>query len=213
MNQLSFLPPEAVKLRPPSEPILRSAMIDGDCRFDLRRQWGSGPCIAWCGLNPSTADGTSDDPTMWREMAFSRLWGYGSLIKVNLYPFRSPHPAALRNWLLRSAPAEAAAVEDAIERNHREVAAALRECDFYMAAWGNAAVAEADLKEFLDRADYAVLSAEDLDRLDDPAFTVPQIAWHCLGINQDGSPKHTIARGRHRVPDDQKPQPWKRPST
>lgn len=32
---------------------------------------------------------------------------------------------------------------------------------------------------------------------------------HCLGVTNDGSPKHPLARGRHRIPDDTEPQPWR----
>ena len=51
------LGPVPNKGRYPSEPILRSATIEGDYRYTAERAWGAGLCILWCLLNPSVADG------------------------------------------------------------------------------------------------------------------------------------------------------------
>lgn len=78
--------------------IRRDAFISDDqrYRYSLTRIWdASGPIIAWVGLNPSTADHRIDDPTIRREMAFSRRWGYGGMIKVNMFGLRSANPHAL----------------------------------------------------------------------------------------------------------------------
>lgn len=32
---------------------------------------------------------------------------------------------------------------------------------------------------------------------------------YCLGVTDSGAPKHPMARGKHRVPDDQQPVPWR----
>ena len=78
-------PPPRPRTHPP-EPIIRSALIEGDYRYWLKRAWGPGPAIAWVGLNPSTADGTKDDPTMQAEIGFSYRLGYGSLVKLKTEP-------------------------------------------------------------------------------------------------------------------------------
>lgn len=64
-------------------------------RYDLTRQWGDGPQHVWVMLNPSTADETFDDPTIRRCINFSKGWGAGRLVVVNLYAFRATRPAKL----------------------------------------------------------------------------------------------------------------------
>src|SRR4051812_24923527 len=98
MKQIS-LPLDVTARAPmPTEPIVRTAEIDGNYRWQATRAWGAGPCISWTLLNPSKADRRRDDPTMWRMMGFSYRWGFGSLIVTNLYPFISANQQALRNW-------------------------------------------------------------------------------------------------------------------
>jgi hypothetical protein len=41
---------------------------------------------------------------------------------------------------------------------------------------------------------------------------VGDVHWHCLGTNADGSPKHLMARGVHRIPDDAALRPWRHAS-
>lgn len=181
----------------PREPIARSATIEGNYRFNLRRQWSGGDCIAWAGLNPSTADGSRDDPTMWREMGFSYRWGFGSLVKVNLYPFISASPQAMLNWRRRWDPTLTTEMDheaqEAAYRNWHDAALLLRDCRMWMAAWGNGADPD-DLACWLD-----IVAQE--------AGT--KTAWHCLGTTGSGAPIHPLARGLHRVPDDRAPVIWR----
>lgn len=46
-------------------------------------------------LNPSTADGCSDDPTIRRCQNFARMWGFGRMVVTNIYGLRSTDPKAL----------------------------------------------------------------------------------------------------------------------
>ncbi len=47
-------------------------------RYLLWRIWDrSKPLVMFIGLNPSIADGETDDPTIRRCKAFVRSWGYG----------------------------------------------------------------------------------------------------------------------------------------
>ena len=46
-------------------------------------------------LNPSTADGSRDDPTIRRVIGFSRRWGFASALVVNLFAWRATRPADL----------------------------------------------------------------------------------------------------------------------
>jgi hypothetical protein len=52
--------------------------------------------VAFIGLNPSTADETTDDPTIRRCIDFARRWGYARLTMINLYAFRATDPRDLR---------------------------------------------------------------------------------------------------------------------
>jgi hypothetical protein len=72
------------------------AVICGPYRYRLWRTWDtSHPSLLWILLNPSTADGAQDDPTLRRLVAFSRSFGFGGLSVVNLFAWRATSPQAL----------------------------------------------------------------------------------------------------------------------
>lgn len=87
----------------------RSAVLSQDrrYRYQLFRVWDRQlPVATFIGLNPSTADETTDDPTIRRCIGYARAWGCGSLEMLNLFalratdPFemlRHPDPVGLRN--------------------------------------------------------------------------------------------------------------------
>jgi hypothetical protein len=70
-----------------------------DCeryRYELTRTWDVS--LPWCcfiGLNPSTADASINDPTIRRCIAFAQAWGYGNLLMLNLYAYRTPSPKVM----------------------------------------------------------------------------------------------------------------------
>lgn len=65
-------------------------------RYELWRRWGHAPVAAFIGLNPSTADETQDDPTIRRCIGFAKRWGYGGLVMLNLFAYRSTDPRGLK---------------------------------------------------------------------------------------------------------------------
>jgi len=72
----------------------------GRYRYRLDRAWVDekvmrpGTCT-FIMLNPSTADGTTDDPTIRRCVGFAKRWSYNHLVVVNLFAFRATDPATL----------------------------------------------------------------------------------------------------------------------
>lgn len=70
----------------------------GTYRYGLWRRWAPldlSP-LNWAmfiGLNPSTADGSEDDPTIRRCVAYAKMWGYRGLLMANLFAFRATEPA------------------------------------------------------------------------------------------------------------------------
>ena len=77
----------------------RDALISacGRYRYWLLREWAASERmpVLWMMLNPSTADAQQDDATIRRCIEFSKRWGYGSLLVVNLFAFRSTYPKDL----------------------------------------------------------------------------------------------------------------------
>lgn len=99
----------------------------GRYRYALWRQWdGSKPTVVFCGLNPSTADGMTDDATIRRELGFARDWGFGRLMKVNAYGWRATDPKKML-----------AAADPIGPENTATVLAEARRAALFIAAWGN----------------------------------------------------------------------------
>lgn len=65
-------------------------------RYALRRTWdGTKPRVLFVGLNPSTADGVEDDPTLSRCIGYAKRWDYGGVLIGNLFALRSTDPSGL----------------------------------------------------------------------------------------------------------------------
>jgi len=66
-------------------------------RYSLVRIWEpSRPLCQFIGLNPSTADETTDDPTVRRCIRYAGDWGYGGLIMSNIFAYRSTDPRGMK---------------------------------------------------------------------------------------------------------------------
>lgn len=66
-------------------------------RYVLWRRWAESPRYAmFIGLNPSTADERTDDPTIRRCIRFASDWGYDGLCMTNLFAFRATAPEVMR---------------------------------------------------------------------------------------------------------------------
>ncbi len=80
----------------------------GRYRYALGRAWDPAPEDHWDAvrpvfsivmLNPSTADGTQDDPTIRKCIHFAKQEGCGALLVRNLFAYRATDPDQLRDVL------------------------------------------------------------------------------------------------------------------
>lgn len=171
---------------------------DGVYRYSLWRQWLSPggeprPPVVWIGLNPSDANHLRDDPTAKRTAEFARGWGHHQQIIVNPFAYRASTPTSLpRDLAAATGPLCDQAIDDAI--------ALVGNVGFYhgkvIACWGSPG--EAWLASML-RARLPAIEAIARRRA---------VCLQAIGTTSDGSPKHPLARGRHRVPDEATPSPW-----
>lgn len=226
MTQLDFGLPAGPPPRFPTGTIVRSAEVEDNYRWTMRRAWGPGRCIHWNLLNPSDADAMRDDPTTLRMIGFSYRWGFGSMVVTNVYPFMSATAAALLHWRRQWTGSawyeivEAAAVGweadksalNAWLHNMDVVRKVVLETDVHVAAWGNGPD-EADVKNFLDEITWSYDVVGPINyriRQDDCGGVRLPIEWHCIGRTLGGAPIHPLARGRSRVPDDAMLQLWRK---
>jgi hypothetical protein len=107
-------------------------------RYTLWRQLDASRAgfALFIGLNPSTADEQTDDPTIRRCKDFARRWGFGAVCVANLFAFRATRPADLK-----AAPAPVG------PDNDRWLVRLARTADLVIAAWGmHGSFAGRDLK-------------------------------------------------------------------
>jgi len=98
----------------------------GTYRYELRRVWDHDkPLVAFCGLNPSTADADKDDPTIRRCIGFAKNWGHGGIVMVNLFAYRATNPQDMKQ------------ADDPIgPENDLFLQDTLHECQKRIACWG-----------------------------------------------------------------------------
>lgn len=76
-----------------SEFLSATADVRGGYRYTLTRVWDLAlPVVTFVLLNPSTADATKLDPTLGRCVGFAKREGFGGMVIVNLYAFRTKDP-------------------------------------------------------------------------------------------------------------------------
>jgi hypothetical protein len=118
----------------------RSAVLSecGTYRFQLVRALERTPhyvtteprgTLAWVLCNPSTADAETDDATVRKCWRYTVGWGYGSMMFVNVNPYRSTNPKT------QVEPAEPILVA-----NDSWLRYAVTQCPYVIAAWGDSAI-------------------------------------------------------------------------
>lgn len=161
-------------MSPPASEMRRTAHLQGDYRYSLGRDWTVTPTprrVLWIMLNPSTADGLVDDPTIRRCMGFARSWQqhglpFTGMEVVNLFGLRATDPRAL------------AVHHDPIGPDNDSVLRSLANqpaTTLIVAAWGANSSAAARGSKIR-----AVLQEVDHQRV------------HVLGLTKDGHPRHPL---------------------
>jgi len=170
-----IVPPEFLKdlaMAPQREESKARAMAARE-RF-ARSPFGGyegGRRLVSCGLNPSTADAFKNDSTVTLELVHGWIWHCSWYMKINAYAWRDTHPknmfAAQKSGRdIVGVPENDDVIGDAlmIVRSSGGIA---------LAAWG------------------ALVDKQRQQRLKDIARDVG-VQWMSFGLNQDGSPKHTL---------------------
>ncbi|TJW14344.1 MAG: DUF1643 domain-containing protein [Mesorhizobium sp.] len=175
MNVIAHDAGGKVKLRLP-EGMDGFATFIGDrqqFRTHLVRWWGdlieraSAKYALWIGMNPSTADWNFNDPTVAREIKYTKdHLGLNRYIKMNVMDFRSTDPKALLS-MRRD--------ERCSPQNHSEILEYASKAEIVIAAWGS-------LPRVLRQ--HAIEVEEMLRQAG--------IKLHCVGYTQDGSPRHPL---------------------
>lgn len=167
--------------------------VDGN-RIKLSRRWSDGPRALVIGCNPSEAGKDNDDPTSRWWNKWFRLFGFGAYDAVNLYPFCSSSPAVCRerveaiaqgNWHDR----------DALHFvNLPTVVEMAKAAHQVFVCWGAIAWDNDWIEHVIEEIQTGEAPYPDL--------------W-CWGTTGSGAPKHPLARGKHRISDDQQPILWR----
>jgi len=150
-----------------------SAIISpcGTHRYLLERDLGQpGPVGMFCWVNPSTADGETDDASSRKGIGFATRLGWSRYSLVNLFAYRAKDIKDLR------------LVRDPIgPENNAHIEQAMRDADIHVVGWGSLA----KLPEAL-RGRW-----KDIVRIADRVGC----KLHCIGTCADGHPKHPLMTG------------------
>jgi hypothetical protein len=146
---------------------------DGCYRHSLWRSWepddysrgAAIPYAMFIGMNPSTADQEFNDPTVTREIGFSRSWGHLAYYKFNVMDYRATYPKDLL----------APGVNPCSEVNFEKILEAARYAARIVVCYG---VVHAKLQHFPNQL-----------------VTALRLHGHelfCFGRTKDGHPKHPL---------------------
>ena len=163
-----------------------------ECRTRLDRWWETGPRALVCMANPSYAGEDKNDPTIHRLIELTKALGYPGFTVVNWLPYIATAPKDLFAWRDRFSRENYAGY-----REFHTWAADLIVCPTKVAAarfiaWGNLVPHVPHTQQILE-------AMSECGRYDLLAFDV----------TKDGSPKHPMARGQHRIVAGQQPVIWR----
>lgn len=145
-----------------------------DPQFGCLDEDERGGTVTFVGLNPSTADATTDDPTIRRCVRFAREWGFDRLKMVNLFAYRATDP----NDLFKAAWGGTNIVGP---ENDHHLSLAFGGSDKIVAAWG-------------------ALTPVMALRVYEFAETFAGWEFWALGLTKLGSPRHPLYMRADSVP-------------
>jgi hypothetical protein len=137
---------------------------DNNYRYLLWRKWDNDLTqVVFIMLNPSTADGNKNDPTVKKCMKYAKDWGYGGIVIINLFAYRATNPKELE------------LVKDPIGPLNDEYIKYIIKHYFYdkplvVASWGTFELAKRRVNK---------------------VFSLTN-SLHYLELSKDGSPKHPL---------------------
>lgn len=152
----------------------KDARIDstGLYRYWLLREWNpKGKRVVFVMLNPSTADGDEDDPTLRKCIEFAKSWDYGGLEVVNLFAYRATEPDELRKVKYPVGSENELYLKKAIEENNKIII-----------AWGK----DGSLRQ-QDKAFLRLISNHN--------------TLYCLGMTKAGHPRHPLYVKGNKTPE------------
>lgn len=140
---------------------------DRKFRYWLVRVWDEAlPLLCVIGCNPSTAAEKDDDPTIRKEIGFSKRLGFGGILKLNVGAYRATDPKV---WKLAADPFGPENTIDHLQDLIQNYAPGAT-----VAAWGKCCT---------DSIRGSHRAREIQKRI---------IGLQCWGRNKDGSPRHPL---------------------
>ena len=153
----------------------RDAFINGLYRYTLSRDWsevtGDMRSVCFIMLNPSTADGQQEDPTLRKCIGFAKLLGFAKLSVVNLFALRATDPDQLEKQ-------KKAGVNIIGPANDTFIFDSALRSDLIICAWGAYDGVDVETRE---QRVHEMLTNTQANR-----------TLMCLGLTKYGKPRHPL---------------------
>ena len=151
----------------------RGGAVLSDCgryRYSLERGISSAlPNALFIGVNPSTADGLQDDPTIRKMMGFCRAHGWGRMEVVNLFAYRCTD---IRHLAWASEPVG--------PENDETIFQAMQFAQVVIPCWGARGKLPGHLHYRIQEIHHQL------------GLLGPRTEVKCLGYTQSGDPRHPL---------------------
>lgn len=162
----------------------------GGFRHRLDRWWADGPRALICMANPSTAGADENDPTIHRVVSLIRPRWPGFIV-VNRSARIATDPADHAAWENEARRVDPGWHRAVVERNFELIRQRSESASIRIAAWGDLGTPV--------RPGHRVVAALSCDG---------QFPIYCWGMTKSGAPKHPLARGKSRIPENMEPIIW-----